>query len=106
MCTLRLADELHETYGVKSTCFYWLPTPSPLADEFGIKMDVEKPFWWREVQIDMNRKVDDDEAELMAKVNSNGNFSDTRIDDTSRPDGASTNRRSPRDLPPRHAQDI
>jgi anaerobic magnesium-protoporphyrin IX monomethyl ester cyclase len=103
MTTLRLADELYELHGVKSTCFYWLPTPSPLAEEFGIQMDVEKPFWWRDVQVEMNRIVDDEEAALMAKVNSNGNFSDTRIDDTSRPGSSPEKGRSPREIPARQA---
>lgn len=99
--TLRLANELFETYGVRSTVFYWLPTPSPMATEFGISYDYTIPFWWRQVQIERGRDASDEEAELMARVNANGNFTETRIDDTSRPGDGIHEGRSPRELPRR-----
>ncbi len=100
MQTLRLAEELYETCGVKSTCFFWLPTPSAMAEEFNVSIDYSVPFWWRSIQIEMNAKISDEESDLMAKVNANGNFTDTRIDDTSRPDTSEPGR-SPRELPAR-----
>lgn len=102
MQTLRLAEELHEEYGVKSTCFFWLPTPSAMADEFNVSYDYTVPYWWRAIQIEMNARISDQEADLMAKVNSNGNFTETRIDDTSRPNTSGPGR-SPRELPVRDA---
>jgi len=101
MATLRLAEELYERYEVKSTVFYWLPIPSQMCNEFNIRRDYTEPFWWRRVQAEMNEIVDDEEAALMEKVNANGNFSDTRIDETARPDRSVKNDRSPRHLPAR-----
>jgi|ERR1051325_1693676 radical SAM superfamily enzyme YgiQ (UPF0313 family) len=102
MQTLRLAEEIYEVHGVKSTCFFWLPAPSPMTTEFNINLDFSVPYWWRAIQIEMNARISDEEADLMAKVNANGNFTDTRIDDTSRPNPSATGR-SPRELPPREA---
>lgn len=104
MQTLRLAHELFQEYGVRSTVFYWLPTPSPMATEFGMSYDYTIPFWWRQVQIDKTRNASDAEAELMARVNANGNFSETRIDDTTRIGDGEHKGRSPRELPQREQQ--
>jgi radical SAM superfamily enzyme YgiQ (UPF0313 family) len=98
MQTLRLADEVYQLCGIKSTCFYWLPTPSAMTEEYQVHLDYSVPFWWRTIQIEMNEQVSDHEAALMAKVNANGNFSETRVDDTARPG------RSPRELPLRVAR--
>jgi anaerobic magnesium-protoporphyrin IX monomethyl ester cyclase len=104
--TLRLANELFQEYGVRSTVFYWLPTPSPMATEYGISYDYTIPFWWRQVQIERTREASDEEAALMAQVNGNGNFSETRIDDTSRPGDGITPGRSPRELPTRQEASV
>jgi len=95
--TLRLARELGRE-GIRCRAYYWLPTPSPLATEFGIKYDYTIPFWWREVQVDLARQASDEETQLMADINGFEAFSETRNVGAPRPGGQG---RSPRELPTR-----
>jgi anaerobic magnesium-protoporphyrin IX monomethyl ester cyclase len=99
--TLNLARELGQKYGIRCRAYYWLPTPSPLASEYGIRYDYTVPFWWREVQVELARQASDEEARLMADINGFDGYSESRNVGAPRPEVNARAGRSPRELPTR-----